>query len=117
MPAGPFSDPWSPASSRDPALGRADEITEPAIGAYLEGLRQSGWDGDDRLVRFGCLGNLAVRVTSGIADLVFRAIDEGHPLQIRDRKRLEEMMVHYGESLDYLLALAKEADVLAARVV
>ena len=99
-----------------PKLGRPDQVTEPAIGAYLGGLRRSGWDGDDRLVRFGCLGNLAVRITSGIAALVFRAIDEGHPLQVRDPQRLEELMAHYAESLDYLLVLAEETKRLLAWV-
>ena len=98
-----------------PKLGRADQVTEPAVAAYLEGLRRSGWDGDDSLVRLGCLGNLAVRVTSGIGDLAFRAIDEGH-FQIRDPQRLEERMQHHAESLEYLLGLAKEADTLAAGV-
>jgi len=96
------------------ALGRADQVAEPAISAYLGGLRLSGWDGDERLVCFGCLGNLAVRVTSGIADLVHRAIDEGHPLQVRDPQRLKEPMAHYAESLDYLLVLAEETKRLLA---
>jgi hypothetical protein len=99
-----------------PKLGRVDEITEPAIGAYLQGLRRAGWDGDDRLARFGCLGNLAIRITSGIPDLVHRAIDEGHPLQVRDPQRLEELMAHYAECLDYLLALAGETKRLLAWV-
>ena len=98
-----------------PKLGRVDEVTEPAIGAYLEGLRQSGWEGDDRLARFGCLGNLAVRITSGIPDLVSRTVEEGH-FQIRDPQRLEERTRHYAECLDYLLGLAQETEHLLARV-
>jgi len=99
-----------------PVLGRVDRIVAPTVEAYLRGLRRSGWDGDEVLARFGCLGGLAVRVTSGIPDLVFRAIDEGHPLQIHDPQRLEEMMAHYARSLDYLLELAAEADALAAHI-
>lgn len=91
-----------------PVLGRVDEIAGPAIEAYLEGVQKSPWEGDGRLARFGCLANLAVRVTSGFADLAFRAIDDGHPLQIRDPQRLEAMMEYYSEALEYLLALAEE---------
>ena len=98
-----------------PILGRPDQVTEPAVGAYLDGLRRSGWDGDDRLARFGCLGNLAVRITSGIPDLASRAVEEGH-FQIRDPQRLEELMAHYAECLDYLLALAGETKRLLAWV-
>jgi len=90
-----------------PKRGRIDRITEPAIEAYVQGLRRAGWDGDDRLARFGCLGNLAVRVTSGIPDLVGRTIEPGH-FEIRDPQRLAERMTHYAECLDYLLVLAEE---------
>ena len=84
-----------------------DQVTEPAINAYLEGIRRSGWEGDESLVRFGCLANVTLRVTLGIPDLVFRAIDEGHPLQIRNLERLEEWTEHHSESLEYLLGLAE----------
>ncbi|MCC7352952.1 MAG: phosphotransferase, partial [Anaerolineae bacterium] len=92
-----------------PVYGQANEVTGPTINAYLEGIRRSGWPGDERLVRFGCLGAVTVRVTLVIPDLVLRAIQH-----IRDPERLATRMNYLSESLAYLLTLTKETRELAS---
>lgn len=93
------------AIHKGPVYGRVEDIVEPAIDAYVDGMERAGWR-DSGLVRFACLAHLALCNTIGIAHLAFCSVEEGHPLQIRDPERLEEQLGHHAESLDYLLGLA-----------
>jgi hypothetical protein len=50
------------------------ELTEAALAAYVTGLREAGWDGDERLVRFGFLATAALLYTVGTAGLTMAMI-------------------------------------------
>lgn len=42
-----------------------DALDETVFAAYIEGLRDAGWHGDERLVRMGATGSLAMRYLIG----------------------------------------------------
>jgi hypothetical protein len=50
------------------------ELTEAALAAYVTGLREAGWDGDERLVRLGFLATAALLYTVGTAGLTMSMI-------------------------------------------
>jgi hypothetical protein len=50
------------------------ELTEAALAAYVTGLREAGWDGDERLVRLGFVATAALLYTVGTAGLTMAMI-------------------------------------------
>ncbi len=50
------------------------ELTEAALAAYVTGLREEGWGGDERLVRLGFLATAALLYTVGTAGLTMAMV-------------------------------------------
>lgn len=55
------------------------ELTEAALAGYVTGLREAGWDGDERLVHLGFLASAALLYTVGTAGLTMAIV--GDPTQ------------------------------------
>jgi hypothetical protein len=96
----------------------------PALDArlfehYLHGLRDAGWSGDERTVRFGYTAASAMRLIVRTAIALDLAFDE------RKRKGYERatgvefgaLAATFGRTLPYYLALVEEADRLAGFVI
>jgi hypothetical protein len=55
------------------------ELTEAALAGYVTGLREAGWEGEERLVRLGFLASAALLYTVGTAGLTMAIV--GDPTQ------------------------------------
>ena len=55
------------------------ELAEAALAGYVTGLREAGWDGEERLVRVGFLASAALLYTVGTAGLTMDIV--GDPTQ------------------------------------
>lgn len=90
-------------------------LAEAVFAAYLGGLRDAGWDGEDDVVRFGYLASLApwVTVVSGLR--YFRDEDLAPRVQQLHGKSLPELRETWSALTLVLLDLLDEARVLSAR--
>jgi hypothetical protein len=64
-------------------FGEADGIAiealdEAVFAAYVEGLRDAGWQGDERLVRMAYTGSLAMRYLIGTLRMLLPVLASGH---------------------------------------
>ena len=76
--------------------GNPKEFIAPALDAYVEGVRRSGWQNSD-LVRFACLAHLALTNTIGVIHQAAQLAEKGDA----GTERLEDLP----GTLDYLLSL------------
>ncbi len=58
------------------APGDGPALAELCVGAYLFGLRERGWDGDERLVRFAIAASAIVKYTWMLSHLLLLAVGE-----------------------------------------
>lgn len=97
----------------------ARRFGELAFAGYLAGLRRAGWQGDERLVRFGFAASSALRW--GIPGVFWLRGTIAPPYVEKWSawwgKPLDFMLMQWALVTDYLLELADEAFVLAKEVV
>lgn len=55
------------------SAAQLEALTEPALAAYIAGLRDAGWQGDERLARLGYMASFPIRVlvSAGYDTLLF----------------------------------------------
>jgi hypothetical protein len=88
------------------------ELDALAFEAYLAGLREAGWDGDPRAVRFGCAADQALR--HGLFSFGLREASEAFRARLRHATghAYEEDMERFLELRRFMLARAAEARAL-----
>jgi hypothetical protein len=93
----------------------ARALEERVLTGYLAGLRDAGWNGDDRLVRFGYAATLALR----FAPLILAWVPELDDTSKSDwfvrkfARPAADVADAWGEMLPFLLARGQEARSLA----
>jgi hypothetical protein len=95
---------------------RAYELDRTVYESYLGGLRDAGWQGDERLVRFGFTASVALFIAVGAVGHYLTTIlgDEGE-LTVRRMMGCtrEDLLDQYALLQKYLLDLGDEASELA----
>jgi hypothetical protein len=89
-----------------------------AFDAYIEGLRDSGWHGDPRLVRLGCTATMALRYgpLSGVVGVVNMDAEARAGAEQTIGHSLEEFLDRYAELQRFVFDRADEARRLIALV-
>ena len=92
-------------------LAKAPELDEIVFEGYLEGLRDAGWRGDPRMVRFGYTAASALRGVSGMGAAIPFLLDESRYGRMERElgRPIEEMMNFFAETVRLMLNLADEA--------
>jgi len=85
-----------------------EEFLALVLPAWLEGLREAGWDADPDVPRFACLALLAVPWTFNLLQGLNGAV-LSQPVASETRAGLEEKVGRYVRKQQFLLALADEA--------
>ena len=88
-----------------------EEFTELILEGYLLGLKESGWKGDLRVVRFACLARLAFPWSFNL----LRSLDGwifDQPLREGNRSEMEMKLAGYVHRQSFLLKLSEEARAL-----
>ena len=88
------------------------ELDERVFAGYLDGLRDAGWQGDPRVVRFGYAAASAMRYGLGAALGVLRiGLDEGGPArwELMLGRPIEEIMDNVAVLCQFQHGLADEA--------
>ena len=101
------------------ALAAARELDELVFAGYLAGLREAGWQGDPRVVRFGYTAASALRYLlafTGVSLRIALREDDHAWAEQRYGRPIEEIMNREGEWRRFLLGLANEAWELLAIV-
>jgi len=83
-------------------------FTELILEGCLSGLKESGWKGDLRLVRFACLARLALPWSFNL----LRSLNGGifnQPLCEGNRSEMEMKLAEYVRRQSFLLKLSEEA--------
>ena len=93
-------------------------MSERAFGAYVEGLREAGWRGDERVVRFAYAASSALYLAPLLPFWLARIADPARREWIeRKCRRAARDVVHaWTLLLDHALELADEAYALADRL-
>jgi hypothetical protein len=96
----------------------AEVLVEPVFDAYLSGLAEAGWSGNEEQVRLtylACLGGEAYRVNGMVTRVV---VDPGRRAWIEEilMTPVEEMFDRWGEAQPFYLAYSEEALELARRL-
>jgi len=107
----------SPIKWLDLAPDEAEALVAPIFAAYLRGLVDAGWSGDEERVRltyFTCLGSEVNRIAAIIAGVVdepgLRALIESAA-----ERPIDEIFERWGEAQGFFLAYSDEALRLARR--
>jgi Phosphotransferase enzyme family len=87
------------------------DLDATVFDAYIEGLRDSGWDGDPRLVRLACTATMALRYgpLSGVVGLVSMAAEQRANAERMLGRTAEEFLDQYAEVQRFALDRADEA--------
>lgn len=100
----------------DIPASRAHEFDQLTFAAYVDGLRDAGWRGDQRLARIGCAFN-AVVITGLFWNLYFleraQIVEGAEVLSNMIGRPFDEIVRQYAELLPFLLDLGSEAELLA----
>jgi hypothetical protein len=90
-------------------------MSERAFAAYVEGLREAGWRGDDRVVRFAYAASAALYMVPPLPFWLARIADPARRewLERKCGRDAREVVRGWAILLDHLLGLADEAYVLA----
>jgi hypothetical protein len=82
-----------------------------AFDGYIEGLRDSGWHGDPRLVRLACTATMALRYgpLSGLVGLVTMAAEQRAQAEQMLGRTVEEFLDQYAEVQRFAFDRADEA--------
>jgi hypothetical protein len=98
---------------------RAAELDAMIFNNYIEGLRDAGWQGDERLVRFGYAATTALCVGVGAVGLWLPAMLDEKDLKMIEKglgHPIERIVTQFAELQGYLLDLGDEARTLLAVV-
>ena len=93
-------------------LAAARELDELAFAGYLAGLREAGWQGEPRVVRFGYTATSALRYLLAFTGGTISAALREHRHALKEQRHgrpIEEIMDREGEWRRFLLDLADEA--------
>jgi len=96
---------------------RPHELEAACMASYVTGLRESGWTGDDRLVRLGFTAAAALRFTVGTVRLLVPGVTDPaqHPmLEELFGRPFAEVIEGWAGLWPYQFALAEEARALLA---
>jgi hypothetical protein len=96
----------------------ASALRDPIFDAYLAGITEAGWSGNEESVRLSFLTRLACEAIRQIC-LVSHAIDDVRFRQMEEdlmRKPIAEFSARYGEYMDFLFDCKDEAQQLAAQL-
>jgi hypothetical protein len=89
----------------------AKELDEVVFAGYLAGLREAGWQGDDRLARLGYSAACALRW--GVIGLWWlfgiNNVQEQADLEANWRRPMPELVSQWAQTGYYVLKLAEEA--------
>ena len=95
------------------------DLDAACFASYLEGLREAGWTGDERLVRLGFTVDAALRTTIGLLRVILPLVSEParRPV-VEDRfgYPLEEVVEAWAELWSFQFELAEEARALLRAV-
>ena len=100
-------------------MAAARELDELAFAGYLVGLREAGWQGEPRMVRFGYTAASALRYLLAFAGGTMSAALREHRHALEEQRHgrpIQEIMDREGEWRRFLLGLADEAWELLAVV-
>jgi hypothetical protein len=95
------------------------DLDAACFAAYVAGLREAGWAGDDRLVRLGFTANLALRHTVGLLHLAWPALTDpalDPPMEELFGLPLEEVVEGWAELWPFQFGLAEEARALLSAI-
>src|SRR6185436_2557085 len=87
------------------------DLDATAFDAYIEGLRESGWHGDPRLVRLACTATMGLRYgpLSGVVGLVTMAAERRARAEQTLGRTAEEFLEQYAEVQRFAWDRADEA--------
>ena len=93
-------------------------MSERAFAAYVDGLREAGWRGDERVVRFAYAASAALYMAPPLPFWLSRIADPGRRewLERKCRRQAHEVVRAWALLLDHLLGLADEAYSLAEQL-
>lgn len=88
----------------------ARDICQVIFDSYLEGLREVGWYGDERIVRCGYIISTAFRVGLWTLWLIKRALDRDHRNQAQEGERnaFQTCMEQQRNTIRFVVDLAEE---------
>ena len=95
------------------------ELADATLAGYLTGLRETGWDGDERLVRLGFLATAALLYTVGTAGLTFAIVGDPTEYQTYEQamgKTMEESVAAWADLSTFNFELVEEARRLSAQL-
>jgi hypothetical protein len=100
------------------SLSQADELDQAVFSGYMDGLRDVGWQGDERFVRLGYVCAMALRGLAGVKQDIDLLLDEStHSSLINgpQRNTIEEVADFWAGIRRFrLLQMAEEARQLLA---
>jgi hypothetical protein len=118
---GPIGEDLAPlVAVRAPAemgLIEAPQLEKAVFEGYVHGLRETGWEGDARLVRLGYAASVALRygcLTAGV--ILLHALDPVTRAVMEERRTqpIDEILEQEVKLFTYALDLANEAEGLIA---
>ncbi|MCY4146498.1 MAG: phosphotransferase [Chloroflexi bacterium] len=96
----------------------AEQIDQAVFAAYVDGLRESGWRGDQRLARIGYTCGMTLRGLAGVKQDINLLIDTDQHEQLRvvhNRDSLEDIAAFFADVRRFrLIKMAREARRLLA---
>jgi hypothetical protein len=96
------------------------ELAEAALAGYLEGLREAGWDGDEKLVRLGFFATAALLYTVGTAGLTLAITGDPNQYSAFESamgRTIGEAVAVWAELSTFEFELAEEARRLSTQLV
>jgi hypothetical protein len=93
-------------------------LSERSFAEYVEGLRDAGWRGDERVVRFAYAASAALYMAPPLPFWLSRIADPARRewLERKCRREAREIVRGWALLLDHLLGLAEEAYALAEQL-
>jgi phosphotransferase family enzyme len=101
---------WLDAEPRDLKM-----LSERAFAIYVAGMRDAGWRGDERVVRFAYAGSAALYAVPMVMVCLGRVADPARRewLERKCRRPIQEIVRGWAILLDHVLALGDEANRIA----
>ncbi len=97
----------------DLSLSMAGDLDQAVFSGYMEGLRDAGWNGDERLVRLGYVCAMALRGLAGVKQDIELLTDKGNLTRLEERsqqKTIDEIADFWAGIRRFrLLGMAEEA--------
>jgi hypothetical protein len=89
----------------------AEVLDQQVFEGYLEGLRDTGWRGDPRLVRLGFAASAVWHAAILLPGFIQRTLEEREPSAVEQRwgRSLEDLLQYWAEVMEVLLVVVDEA--------